>query len=212
MIISSPRGYKPQYEIAQTYEHTGERDFAEAVNLGVKLARPASEYFLLLSDDTVMTKDSLKNLVGVVQHQDAIVNATSNCDNGWRYSLIFTIEDQAIVGRYFKMEDTEDAGLKDKMQNAESYYPAGVIFTDAVCFYATLIPRKVWDKVGELDTRFKTGYEDTDYCKRAAEKGIRCGIVLSALIWHFGGITSEGYLTKEKTAENARLFKQKWST
>lgn len=172
---------------------------------------PSSEYLLILSDDTILTKNSLKHLVRFAKDGDYILNATSNCDNYASYWLMFYAGDYAVTGRFFKLEDTDRIGITDQMINSESLYASGAIFTDAVCFYATLIPRKVWNKVGELDEDFKTGYEDTDYCVRARSLGIRCGIVLDALIWHFGGVTSEGYLTEEMKKMNKQTFDQKWS-
>ncbi len=212
IIISSPKGYAPAYNTAITYEHTGERDFAEAINLGVKQASPESKYYLLLSDDTVLTKDSVKNLIQATGDGNYIMNATSNCDNYDKYWFLFQTSSHAISGRFFKMEDTDAVGITHELKDAKSGYPRGIIFTPSVCFYATLIPRKVWDRVGELDTQFKTGYEDTDYCIRANGLGIRCAIALDALIWHFGGVTSSEYLTEEMTANNKKAFDQKWST
>jgi len=37
------------------------------------------------------------------------------------------------------------------MINAESIYTTGLIFVEQLCLYATLIPKKIWGKVGKLD-------------------------------------------------------------
>lgn len=213
VVISSPQGYAPAYwGQALTYEHSGQRDFAEAINLGVNWTDTSSKYILLLSDDVIMTRDSLKNMIQTLGDTDAIVNATSNCDNYWKYVLSFTFEKggerMGVLSRYFKLDDVRE--VTTELMNAKSLYPSGALFTDTLCFYATLIPRTVWDKVGRLDEQFKTGYEDSDYCSRARNLGIPLYIQLDAIIWHFGGITSEEYLTKEMSDKNLELYTKKW--
>jgi len=192
IVISSPKGYCPQYPEAITYEHDGPRDFAEAVNLGVKRACPTTSFIFIASDDIIFTKDSLKNMV----------------DNYWRYELPFYAGMTRIPMRFFRRTDI--AGLEPEMMNAKSFFGPALLFFESNCFYATMISRSTWNTVGELDARFKTGYEDTDYCKRAAEKGIRCATALNALIWHFGGATSSDYVTDEMRISNVNLFKEKW--
>ncbi len=218
VIISTPKGYKPIYDAKElfcclTVHHPDpKREFAEAVNYGVECSDLQSKYLLILSDDTIMTRDSLKRLTELAADELIMLNATSNCDNGWKYALSFIIESDGqkllIADRFFKKEDI--AGHELAMMNAKSNYPVGMILTDLLCLYATLIPRKVWDTVGQLDEQFKTGYEDSDYSARAKAAGITMAIALNAIIWHFGGIATSTYLTDGQTAENKRKIEAKY--
>ncbi len=217
IVLSTPLGYAPQYEGIKTVHHPDpKRAFAEAVNYGVQMSDPESKYIMLLSDDTVITKDALTNLVLLCSSNsdELILNATSNCDNGWKYLFNFMLEkgnDQFLVTqRYFKMVDI--VGYEEAMMNAQSLYlKAGILLADTLCFYATLIPKKIWNDIGPLDEQFKTGYEDSDYSHRAKIKGYQLGIAINALIWHFGGIATQTCLTDEITAENKLKFNTKWS-
>jgi GT2 family glycosyltransferase len=46
-----------------------------------------------------------------------------------------------------------------------------------VCFVCVYIPRKTWETVGPLDERFTAyGWDDTDYCRRVRNAGLKIGI------------------------------------
>ncbi len=209
IVISSPIGYVPLYSDIRTVHHPDPaREFAEAVNYGVEQSDKQSSFILLLSDDVVMTKNSLKNMVKWVGDDCTIMNATSNCDNYWKYMLQFSVGDRPVLSRFLKLEDID--GHQLEMMNAESAYPPGMLITDTLCFYATLIPRATWEHLGQLDERFKTGYEDTDYSNRARAAGIPLLICLDAIIWHFGGITSSESVTDSMREANLKLYEEKY--
>lgn len=212
VILSTPPSYCPTYEGVTTVLHSREREFAEAVNIGVERSDPNSKHIMLLSDDVIMTPDSLKHLVMTAGDSEGLFAGISNCDNYWKYHLAFEVENKgerlAVNERFFRLEDV--GFMVPAMMKAKSLYPPGAIRTDTLCFYATLIPRAVWNKLGVLDEGFKTGYEDTDYCERAKRAGIQMHIVLNALIWHFGGVTSSDTLTTAVREQNKKLFLDKW--
>lgn len=88
-------------------------------------------------------------------------------------------------------------------------------FVSFVCVY---IPRAVYEIVGLLDETFPGyGYDDTDYCLRAARSGILTGVIGAALVEHNCKIPSSfvtkfpGELTNmERTAKEA--FERKWKS
>jgi GT2 family glycosyltransferase len=94
--------------------------------------------------------------------------------------------------------------------NAQSIYPEGFIIQEFICFYATLIPRTVWNKVGPLDHKFQTGQDDLDYCLRAQNLKIPSMIAIDSLIWHFGGATADLSLTPQIRQENVDYYTKKW--
>lgn len=213
VLISSPQGYIPLYEGVSVLNHPNpNRQFAEAINFGVRESNQESEFVLLLNDDTIMTPDSLRNMVALCKLEPAVMGPISNCDQAWKYLLSMVIEKDGerfqIAKRFFHMEEFK--GFEDALMNAKSEYPSGALLTDTLALYATLIPRTVWAEVGELDETFKTGYEDSDWCHRAKLKGYPLKVALNALVWHFGGVATKICLTDEQTAENKRKFEEKW--
>lgn len=173
--------------------------FSRSVNAGFRAGYQKSDFVLLLSDDTIITQDALRNMVHSCGDADVIMAAVSNCDNYWKYIIPLP----HIWPERFYRE------ISPKMQNDRSPLAGGVLFTDTLCFYAFLIPRKTWNRVGELDERYNMGHEDTDYCNRARALGVRCVIALNALIYHAGG-ASESIITPEMRAANEKLFAEKW--
>jgi hypothetical protein len=54
-------------------------------------------------------------------------------------------------------------------------------------FFATLIPRRIWNEIGPEDERFRGyGFDDTDYCIRLLHAGYRLGITDAATVFHKG--------------------------
>ncbi len=185
---------------------------AEGINYGISHSDPKSKYILTCNDDVILTRDSLKNMVHAAGDNDVIVNPTSNCDQMGMYLLGMGIERDGqflpVQERQYSFEALNEHA--DRLMNAKSFYPPGLIIYPCLYFYATLIPRKVWDKVGVFDEQFKTGQDDVDYSWRARRKGIGCTVALDALVWHFSGASASSTLTNEIREENMRRFVAKW--
>ena len=179
--------------------------FSGSTNTGIDHTDPDSKLILLLSDDTMIARESLMNMVLAADEADVVLAALSNCDNYWKYHLHLPY---VYPERYYRLEHL-NADMIKAMQNASSMYPPGIIFTDTLCFYAFLIPRKTWDKVGELDEGYNMGFEDSDYCARARLKGVRLAICMNAIIWHAGGASAE-IITEGMREGNKKRFAEKW--
>jgi hypothetical protein len=71
--------------------------------------------------------------------------------------------------------------------------------------YCVLVPRKVWEVVGELDTAFGVGmFEDDDFSMRLRNAGYRVISAEDAFIHHFGN----GSFAKLPTEESLKIFEQ----
>lgn len=216
VILCSSGDYEPVYLDRQvnTHSHTPEqRHYPESINRGVSLASRNADHYFILNDDVILTKNSLKELVETAQDMDGIFQPISTCDNQYRYSLqLFTLKhDHPVVfdKRFYRYEDmTKD--LWDTVKNAFSIYPKGLLVQDFVAFYATLIPKKVWHKIGTLDPKFKTGQDDIDYCKRAKQQNIGSYVCLSSFVFHFGGVTADQVLSWDIRHANINYYKEKW--
>ena len=55
---------------------------------------------------------------------------------------------------------------------------------DWLTFCCVLIDKKVFDKIGLLDERFRFMFEDVDFCKRASDHGFRIECVEDAVVCH----------------------------
>lgn len=185
--------------------------FPEGINIGADISDKRSKYILLLNDDAVPSRLSLVNMARACGDNKAIIGPMSNCDLGWRYFTDFNIHNEVkgklTIDRFMTMEQIE--GWEEDIIN---YHPTSHIMfpVDYVCFYATLIPRTVWDLVGPLDANYLTGHDDEDYCKMASRKGIQSYISTSAFVWHFGGRTANTEITQEIREQNLGYFTNKW--
>lgn len=214
VIIVGRKSYKPEYEGCATIAPDSDSFCNEVgLNFGLEHASKDSKYLLICNDDVILTKNSLFNMIQTIGDLPIMANAISNCDNKWKYQLMFGFKKgegiHLITERYYRYEDF--APFLDDLMNVESMYPSGLLIPPFLCMYATLIPRKVYEILGPFDEKYNgCGPSDLDYCMRADQHNIRYVNILNALIWHFGGATSEKALTQEDRVNNAIYFYKKW--
>ncbi len=217
VVLVSSNGFRPSVpsDLQVKCIFVKERlHYASAINKGVKSADNDSDFYLLLSDDVILTKDSLKELIESAGNYNAVFGATSNCDNGSLHSLTMGFSKDEVfhqvVSRQYRYDDW--AQVFSDLMNAKSLYPKGLIKYDWLCFYAVLIPKKVWTDLSGLDENFKSGKEDLDFCLRARALGYPSLMALSSLIWHFSGVTADQVLTDDVRIENEKYYSEKWSS
>ncbi|HEY4229312.1 MAG TPA: polysaccharide pyruvyl transferase family protein, partial [Thermoanaerobaculia bacterium] len=173
--------------------------FAAACNAG--LAAATGDYLLLLNNDTVTTRGALTALVRHLAEDPSlglvgpVTNAIAN-------------EARVEVGY---------AGLADLPEWARGYVRAhdGETFAlPMLALFCAALPRRVYEAVGPLDERFGIGmFEDDDYCRRIAEKGLAIRCARDAFVHHwqmasFRKMPQEEYLAL--FAENKRKYAEKW--
>ena len=173
--------------------------FAAACNAG--LAAATGDYLLLLNNDTVTTRGALTALVRHLVEDPSlglvgpVTNAIAN-------------EARVEVGY---------TGLADLPEWARGYVRAhdGETFAlPMLALFCAALPRRVYEAVGPLDERFGTGmFEDDDYCRRIAEKGLAIRCARDAFVHHwqmasFRKMPQEKYLAL--FAENKRKYAEKW--
>jgi GT2 family glycosyltransferase len=218
VVLVTSGDWKPEIgdfkELNINHQHSQSRlHYPEGVNFAVSHSDPTSKHLMLLNDDVILTKDSLKELVVHAGDAPIVLGPISNCDQFLKYQLFLNVikdgKPYPIRERFFRIERVEELGLESFI-NTPFLYPPGVIKQDFLCFYATLIPRIVWDMVGPLDPNFKTGQDDIDYSRRCAQKNIPMAVCLSSLIWHHGGVSADLSLTNEIRKLNVDYFVNKW--
>lgn len=219
IIITCPKHFQPRYPTLETEVLikyvTPDKDWyssVEGANFGVQHMAPDSEYIQFANDDVVFTKKSLSHMIDVARTTGQIVHPISPCDNYASYHLIFLIQkpngEKQIEKRFHRFDEMKDD--IDDMMNSGSIYNYGLIPQPYLCMFATLVPKSVWNAVGEFDENFKTGQDDIDYSFRAAQKGYHMFVALHALVWHFGGATADTSTSLKQRKENILYFKNKW--
>jgi GT2 family glycosyltransferase len=80
-------------------------------------------------------------------------------------------------------------------------------------FCAFFMPRSTYERIGKFDENFQVGgYEDTDYCYRLRQAGMKYGISGASFIHHFGSITLGEFkkLGDRHVGPNRSYFIKKW--
>ena len=153
--------------------------FAGGCNLGIKeaLARGA-DYVALLNNDTVVAPDFLEAVVRVAQadKKAGVLGGKIYChelpDLIWFAGGVINYR----TGRTpIRGSGEADNGKYDEI--------VGVDWISG-CFM--FISGDVLRSVGLLDDRFFFGWEDADFCVRAARKGYKVLFVPGSKIWHKG--------------------------
>ncbi len=191
--------YARTREYVRVVRHLENRGFAAGNNAGARAAR--GEYLVFLNNDTYVTRGWLGDLV---QHFDrrrelGMLNpVTNNIGNEARIEIAY-------------------ANMNEMAREALRHTRAGrgqLLELDVCAFFCVMIPRRVWDDVGELDEQFGTGFfEDDDYARRARSKGYQLACAEDVFVHHHlsASFDALGEARKRELFErNRRLFEDKW--
>jgi GT2 family glycosyltransferase len=212
IILVGKKSYMPEYEGVKTICPEQEEFFNPVgVNLGMNSASKNSKYLVMANDDVVFTRDWLTNMVNAAGDNDVILGSLSNCDQHGHYQLIMPFDK-----RQYSYEELEPH--IDELINAKSFYPPGFIFPSTLYLYANLFPAKVWAKVKNgttpdsigFDQRYRVGWDDSDYCRRAKMHGVRLAICLDSIIWHYSGTSAASTVPMEDRLYNESFYREKW--
>lgn len=170
--------------------------FASACNAGVEAAQ--HDLVILLNNDTIPTSGWLTTLVAyTVDHPEAAVVGAK---------LIFpneTIQHAGVVFGIDKEPHHIYAGFPKEHPATTTSRQFQVV--TAAC---ALFRRSVWHELGGLDTSYKNGWEDVDYCMRVGEAGHEIHYCAECVVYHFESATRDLLSTVER--ENRALFGQRW--
>jgi GT2 family glycosyltransferase len=166
---------------AVTYLHTGANlGFAGGVNAGVRAALEAgADAVLLVNSDAVLVPSCLTHLEGALDaHADSAIAAP----------LILARTDPATVAsagidydrRIGRMRERHAGRRRDAVEVSSGRRVAA-----SGC--VLLVTRAAWERVGLLDERYFFGFEDIDFCLRAAEVGLGTYVEARAVAYHEGG-------------------------
>jgi GT2 family glycosyltransferase len=168
--------------------------FAKAINRMVAAAPPTAD-ILVLNDDTEMVT---AKWLTTIRH-------------------VLTLPTHRPYGM---LSLQIDGGVGNPEQKVRGLLPGDVTeIATPVMFVAVIVPRVVWDAVGELDERFVGyGFDDNDYTKRIHDADFKGGVCGAATVKHGrdGVPHSSSYIKYLGQAEwsrqyelNGRIFQSK---
>ncbi len=183
--------------IIKQSENTG---FGAGCNIGMEYAiKQGAEYVLLLNTDTILEKNLVEELIRYADDK-TVVTGQITCGDGtdiW-YS----------GGRIDKEKGITEQNLYG-IDVQKEYYE--VEFISGCCM---MISKNIIERVGGFDETFFLYYEDTEYCIRLKQAGVRLLYIPKARLWHKVGGSSSGNSenscsTEYYVARNRLLFAER---
>lgn len=172
--------------------NTANLGFAKANNQASRIAQ--GDYLLLLNNDTTITPGFLNEMKRTFEQDPKI--AIVGC-------LIWLMDQKKVQHAGVMFTDSYvpyELGLE-----IPSVAP-GIAINDprvksvrevpAVTFACAMVKKSVWEELGGLDEEYVNGWEDSDFCLKAKEKGYKVWYTGQAAIKHkkhgtFGRMTYE---------------------
>lgn len=166
---------KEKYSLTVINE-IGNLGFAEGCNVGARLSK--GKYLTFINPDTVVYHGWAEGIKGHFVGNVGAVGPLSN----------FVASLQNIV-YYEKLEESQDWEAL-----ASRYYSAGRragLDTRLLIGFFLMVPKAVWDKVGEFDKAFFLGCDDLDYSLRLRDAGYSLRIATDVFVFHKGHASFE---------------------
>jgi hypothetical protein len=165
----------PRVRLIENAKNLG---FAEGNNQGIREAmQEGYDYILVLNNDTIVDQDFLEPLISRME-KDPSLGAVS--------PLILYASPPNFI--WFAGGEPLFFGLHARRfyfrKNVEKYphkTPYNVGILSGCCM---LVSRKVWEQLGLFDPLYFSYWEDTDFCHRLREAGLKMAIVPQSRIWH----------------------------
>jgi GT2 family glycosyltransferase len=186
---------------ARVVSHAENLGFAAGNNAGARAAR--GEYLVFLNNDTYVTRGWLGDLRRhfEVRPELGILNpVTNNIGNEARIDIVY--RDMTEMAREAASFTTARRGR--------------TIALDVCAFFCVMIPRRVWDDVGELDEQFGLGFfEDDDYAQRLKRKGYALACAEDVFVHHHLSASFDALGAEHKRRQferNRALFEAKWGS
>lgn len=177
------------------------RGFAAANNQG--LAAATGEYLVMLNNDTHVTPGWVATLVGHLRRTPTLGllgPVTNNIGNEARIDI-----------RYADMEGMLQAASDYTARHAGLLTPL-----HTAAFFCVMMPRRVYETVGELDEAFGIGmFEDDDYCRRVQQAGWTIACAEDVFIHHHLSASFNKIKQEKRQAmfeQNKAIYEAKWGT
>lgn len=173
--------------------------FAAANNQG--LARARGEFLVLLNNDTQVTAGWAQTLRRHLQRNPGLglIGAVTN-----------NIGNEAKIDIHY--QDSQEMAIRARQY---TWRHAGLLVPCATLgFFAVMMPRSTYERVGPLDEAFGLGFfEDDDYCRRVEQAGLSCAFAEDVFIHHHLSASFAQMPGKQRQLlfeRNKALYEAKW--
>ncbi len=175
------------------------RGFAAANNQGLALA--SGDYLVMLNNDTHVTPGWVSTLIQHFHRMPALGMlgpVTNNIGNEARIEILYD-------------------GMPQMLEAAADYtarHVGQLTPLRTAAFFCVMMPRRVYETVGELDEAFGIGmFEDDDYCRRVEQAGWTIACADDVFIHHhlsasFDQIKQER--RQQMFEQNRAIYEAKW--
>lgn len=180
---------------------------SKKIHRAIALSDKRSKYFLIVSDDVMISKHLAAGMASAIGDQRLISIPMSNGDNGSQFATHIELvrENSQTMTVPLHMDAKDIAGWEEEVIN----FPIGrplLVPVRYVCFFCPMIPRAVWDEVGDMNPVLDVRHNDEEYCYRARAKGIASVIDFGVFALHFGSKTLNKVAPEETRNEASKAF------
>lgn len=171
---------------ATIIENATNLGFTGACNRALEAMRgdTGTDYVLFLNDDTEVTPGFLEPLVRYADEHTLVAPKT------YLAGQEGILDDSA--GDFDWWRGTWKRPLPGRHEEVDDDRPRTIDNANLSCL---LVPRQALNDVGLLDDAFFVYYDDTDFCRRAANAGYRLLYEPSSVVYHQKGATLGGQLS-----------------
>lgn len=193
--VNSIKKKYPEITVLQNKTNLG---FSEGNNVGIQYAlNGGADYFFILNNDTILSKNCLNELVEVAQKEKkgGIFGPKIYFAAGFEFHKErYKLHDLGKVLWYAGGKVDWDNVLASHrgVDEVDSGQYDLQIKTPFVTGCAMFVRREVFETVGFFDPKFFLYYEDVDFCKRVAQKGWDILYVPTSTLWHKNAQTAAG--------------------
>jgi GT2 family glycosyltransferase len=170
--------------------------FAGGNNIGIKyaLTKGDFQYIWLLNNDTVIGKDALKKIIEKAESVENIGVTGSKIYDYYSTKKVQTIG--GIINQYFGMSKQ----ILNESELKKMNYIGGASF---------LISKLCIERVGLLPEEYFLYCEETDYCMRINNQGLKLSASLDSIVYHKEGISSNNTLKDYYAVRNPLYFSRR---
>ncbi|MBQ7669608.1 MAG: glycosyltransferase family 2 protein [Clostridia bacterium] len=180
------------------------RGFAGGNNDGIKASD--GDYFVLLNNDTLVTRGWLTGLVKWVSRKDDRVGLAGPVTN--------SIGNEAMInlGYFKKVRKMPRLAYGYTAKNMGNEYPHNGI----LAMFCVIFSRELTEKIGLLDEGYGVGmFEDDDYSTSAKKAGYRLVMAEDVFVHHYGSVSFKKLEDEKYKAlfeKNKGYYEKKWNS
>ena len=181
---------KNQHKDIVVFKEKNNLGFAGGNNIGIRYALENDyDYIMLLNNDTEVKENFILPLVERIE-KDHFLGAVQ--------PLILNFSNKSIIwnagGKLNKFLGLISTRLNNNKLNSSIVFDD---YTDWISGCCILIKSEIVKKIGLLDEKFFTYYEDVDWSLRMKSLGYDLGFVKESIIYHHGSSSSKNKKNKE---------------